>query len=343
MMKNSYLLRIASKIVLFYSAFCWSGALAQTPLLQKVGAISVEGVKGEFDHFAIDLVHHRLYLAAEDQKTVEVLDLTTQKQIDSIKLFQRPHGLIFLPKTSTLIVADGGDGTIKFIDTDGPKVSSQIKTALRADSVAFDPASQTAFVANGGLVAKMDYSLVTAVDAAHAELLGEIKVDSKILEAMAVEEGSSRLFINLMDKNGVTVIDRVKRQILESWPLTAGRPSAMAIDQLHHRLFIACRKPGTLMVLDTKSGKTIVDLPCIGHADDAHYDPVSQRIYVSGGEGAVSVYQQRSPDEYTLQGNIETGPGAKTSLFVPELNRLFVAVPATPSHPGQVLIFSTGK
>jgi len=343
MMRNFSMLRFAARVVLVGAALCSHGALAQAPLLQKVGTISVEGVEGEFDHFAIDLTHQRLYLAAEDQKTVEVLDLTTQKHINSISLFQRPHGLIFLPGTSTLVVADGGDGTVKFIDTNGPKLSSQIKTALRADAVAFDSASRTAFVANGGMVAKMDYSLVTAIDTGRAEQLGEVKIESKILEAMAVEKGSSRLFINLMDKNEVTVIDRVKQQILGNWPLSAEQPSAMALDQLRHRLFVACRKPGRLVVLDTQSGKPVVDLPCIGHADDAHYDAVSQRIYVSGGEGTVSVYQQRGEDKYSLLGTVETGAGAKTSLLVPELKRLFVAVPASAGHAGQVLIFSTGE
>src|SRR5262245_12639724 len=70
---------------------------AQTPALQKVGSMPVEGVAGEFDHLATDLVRHRLYLSAEDQKTVEVFDLTAQKHVASISLFSRPHGLVFLP------------------------------------------------------------------------------------------------------------------------------------------------------------------------------------------------------------------------------------------------------
>lgn len=314
---------------------------AQTPALQKIGSMPVEGVAGEFDHLAIDLVRHRLYIAAEDQKTVEVFDLTARKHVASISLFSRPHGLVFLPGSSRLIVADGGDGTLKFIDTDIPKISSRINTELRADSITFDSSSQTVFVANGGLVAKLDYSFVTGVNTSSAERISEIKLDSKILEAMAVENGSSRLFVNEMDKNDIKVIDRLKSEILATWPLPAGQPSAMALDQANHRLFVACRKPGRLVVLDTQSGRPMTDLPCVGHADDAFYDAASRRIYVSGGDGAVSVYRQRGPDRYDVEANVETGPGAKTSLFVPQLKELFVAIPATPSHAAEVLIFST--
>jgi DNA-binding beta-propeller fold protein YncE len=244
-----------------------------------------------------------------------------------------------------LVVADGGDGSCKFVDvsSDTPKLLSTVKTALRADSVAFDKAAQTMFVTNGGMVAKMDYSLVTAISTSKEELIGDLKIESKILEAMAVENNSSRLFVNLMDKNSVTVIDRKKMQILSDWPLTAGFPASLAMDEERRRLFVACRKPGRLLVLDTVSGKEVTSLPCTGHADDAFYDEAKRRIYVSGGEDGVSVYQQDDPDHYRLLENVKTAPEAKTSLFVPELKQLFVAVPASGSQSAMVVVFSTGS
>jgi DNA-binding beta-propeller fold protein YncE len=311
------------------------------PPLRLASLISFEGVKREFDHFAIDLAGGRLFLAAEDQKTVEVFSTGTMKHTGSVSLFARPHGLVFVPEFSRLIVADGGDGSCKFVDLNGPKVSTTVKTALRADSVAYDAAAKTIFVANGGLVAKMDYSLVTAIHATRAEKMFEIKIDSKILEAMAVETSGDRLFVNLMDRNEVAVIDRTKRQIVTTWLLSgAEQNSAMALDEQQHRLFIGCRKPGKLLVLDTNSGKTVAALPCIGHADDAYYDAARKRVYVSGGEGAISIYQVAGLDRYEQLADVVTGPGAKTSLFVPELKKLFVAIPAAGSAAG-VMIFDT--
>jgi DNA-binding beta-propeller fold protein YncE len=331
--------------VLLVSTFLWiQAAAAQTPALHLANVISFEGVKGEFDHLAIDLAGGRLYLAAEDQKTVEVFDLATSKHISSINLFTRPHGLVFVPGSSTLIVADGGDGSAKFVDLSGPTISTSVKTALRADSVAYDPGAQTVFVANGGVVAKMDYSLLTAISAKQARTLGELKINSKILEALAVEQNGSRLFLNLMDKNQIDVIDKAKRELLTSWPLSdAEQPSAIALDEAQHRLFVGCRKPAKLLVLDTNSGKTVASLPSIGHADDAYYDSVLKRIYVSGGEGAVSIYQQHGPDEYEQLPEVATGSGAKTSLFVPELKKLFVPVPANSAGTSQVMIFDTDR
>src|SRR5579871_65742 len=153
---------------------------AQGPELKKIGAMLIEGVPGEFDHFAVDLAHQRLYLAAEDHKTVEVFDLAKKIHVGSIALFGRPHGLVFPPGSSKLIVADGNDAAVKFIDPNGPKVSSQIKTELRADSVTFDAASRTMFVTNGGQVAKLDHSFVTAVNTTTGERISDTRLDSKI-------------------------------------------------------------------------------------------------------------------------------------------------------------------
>ncbi|HKE21707.1 MAG TPA: YncE family protein [Bryobacteraceae bacterium] len=314
-------------------------AVSTSPLrLEKV--ISIDNVKGEFDHLAIDLAAKRLYIAAEDQQTVEVLDVGVGKHLDSIRLFARPHGLVFLPQTSQLFVADGNDASGKFVDLDGPKVVTAVKTALRADSVAFDPATQTIFVANGGRVAKMNHSLVTAINALRREKTGETSIDSQVLEALAVESSSKRLYVNLMDQGAVAVVDRTAMNLMETWVLDgAAENSAMALDEAAHRLYVACRRPPALVVLDTRTGKTVAHLPCVDHADDAYFDSEKKRIYVSGGEGAISVYrtgEKQLPSKIT---DVRTAPGAKTSLFVPQWNELFVAVPAGADGHARLLIF----
>mgnify|MGYP000158754261 CR=1 FL=1 len=62
-------------------------------------------------------------------------------------------------------------------------------------------------------------------------------------------------------------------------------------------------------------------------ADDVFYDAARRRVYVSGGEGCVSVYEQVDADHYKLSNTVKTIAGARTSLFVPETSRLYLAVP----------------
>lgn len=111
------------------------------------------------------------------------------------------------------------------------------------------------------------------------------------------------------------------------WPIgSQADNSPMAYDEPHRRLFVVCRKPGTLLVMDSDTGKIVASLPAAERSDDIAFDPAKGRIYVPGGEGYISVFQQRSADKYDLVAKVKSEPGAKTCLLVPSLARFFVAV-----------------
>jgi hypothetical protein len=60
---------------------------------------------------------------------------------------------------------------------------------------------------------------------------------------------------------------------------------------------------------------------------------------MSCGGGYVDVFKQVSPDKYEAISRIESRPGARTSLFVPELNQLIVAAPARSGSDAQLMIY----
>jgi len=100
----------------------------------------------------------------------------------------------------------------------------------------------------------------------------------------------------------------------------------MALDERDHRLFVVTRLPARLVVLDTEQGKRVATLPTIGDCDDVFYDERLHRIYAIGGEGGISVFQQRDADHYDELGRIKTVSGARTGFFSAELDKLYVAV-----------------
>src|ERR1700675_2679521 len=61
-----------------------------TQPLKLVTTTPLPGFTGDFDHFALDLNGKRLFLTAEDHKTVEVFDLDG-KHLHSITGFDTPH------------------------------------------------------------------------------------------------------------------------------------------------------------------------------------------------------------------------------------------------------------
>jgi hypothetical protein len=80
-------------------------------------------------------------------------------------------------------------------------------------------------------------------------------------------------------------------------------------------------------VVDARS-QSLGDVPCVEDADDVFFDPERERIYVSGGGGFVDVFDARPEGHYERIAHVPTAVGARTSLWVPELRRLFVAAPA---------------
>lgn len=147
-------------------------------------------------------------------------------------------------------------------------------------------------------------------------------------ESFQLEGQGNRIFVNVPDSRQVIVIDRKKGMIAARWPMGEYQANfPMALDETNHRLLVGCRKPARLVVLDTETGRVIPSLPCTGDTDDVFYDIRLRRVYVSGGEGSVSVFQQTAADHYSLLTTIPTAPGARTSLFVPASHRFYVAVP----------------
>src|SRR5437588_691996 len=110
----------------------------------------------------------------------------------------------------------------------------------------------------------------------------------------------------------------------------------MAFDEADHRLFIACRSPAKLIVLNTDSGATVTTLDVSGDADDVFYDAKRRRLYAICGEGYVDIIEQTDSDHYKRTVKVPTASGARTGLFVPERDALFIAVPHRGAQPAEV-------
>jgi len=112
----------------------------------------------------------------------------------------------------------------------------------------------------------------------------------------------------------------------------------MAIDGEAHQVLVVFRRPTTLMALSSQDSHVVAKVETCGDADDVFVDRKRRRVYVSCGEGVVDVLE---PDEagYRRLARVPTVAGARTSLFVPELDRLFVAVRAGSNEPAAIWVF----
>jgi len=321
--------------ILFVAALASAQEPAPLTLIQTIEMSEVP--LGPYtDHLAVDVKGHRLFATPQARKSVQVFDFNTGKLLQNIGGFENPHSVLYREDLDQVYVTDGGAGLLKIFSGRDYRLIKSVKLLPDADSIGYDPATKYLYVTNGGEGAKLDYSLLSVVDTTKGELVGDVKVSAGSLEAMAVEASSPKIYIDITDKNQVAVIDRQKRVVLETWPVTKGRKNiAIALDEAHHRLFVGCRNTettGVIVVFDTQTGKEIEALPIAGWVDYMAYDPATGRVYASCGSpvangGHLYVYHLDSAGQYRLLAKVRTAPRAKTALFVPEINRIYVSVP----------------
>jgi len=308
--------------------------------LKLIQKISMPNVKGRLDHSSVDLKGMRLFVAAlgDDQNTVEVISLKSGKWIASIPGQSKPQGLFYSPDYKKLFVANGTDGTCKIFAGDTFKLRESLPIGPDADHVGYDPATKYLYVGfgdakSGGLA---------IIDTRNNKHIGDIKTDARS-GGIKIEKARPRTFVTLTGANHLGVADLKKREQISAWPTGVSTNVALALDENHHRVFDGVRDPATLIVLDTESGKEISRLEGVAGIDDLWYDSAHSRIYASGGRGFdvgyVYVYQQKDADHYELTGKVPTAPGAGTSFWSPDLNRLFVAAPANDKEDAAILVF----
>ncbi len=331
-----------AKPYLFLAASIFAGGAVQSQEsapLKLVQTLKLPAeVKGNFDHFAIDLKGERLFATPEDYKAVLVFDLKTGQLSHTLAGIERPHAILYREDVGRLYVTDGEAGDLKIFDSASYKFLSSVKLLEDADSIGYDPSTKNLYIDNGGGDVHETFSMLSVVDTTAGKKLADIKIDGDTLEAMAIEKSGSKIYVNNKAKNQVDIVDREKRQVVASWPVTKCKNNvAMAFDEANQRLFVACRD-GKIVVLDTQTGKEVTALPITKGVDDLVYDPGSKRIYAAC-DGDADVYEQSDANNYKLLGKVATGPLGRTALLVPQLKRYFVAVPRHGTTDAEVLVF----
>lgn len=333
--------RVQIFLILMLAALPASFADESKEPLKLVATIPLPGLKdGDFDHFAPDIEGHRLFLTAEENDKLIVLDTSTNKLVHTMEEVKAPHSLLYRKDLKRLFVVEGDAAAVKVYDSESYKPMGEIKLSVDADSIAYDPATKYMYVVNGGREAHTPYSLISIVDTDNSKKLRDIKINSNHVEALALENPGPRLFFNITGQNAVGVLDRNSATQIATWSLPAGDKLnvAMAFDEPDHRLFVVTRNPGKLLVLNSDDGKVIADLPAVGMVDDAAYDARHKRLYLAG-DGAVDVFEQKDADHYVSLARVPGAFRAKTAIFVPELNRYYLAVPHHEGKEAEVRVY----
>jgi DNA-binding beta-propeller fold protein YncE len=306
-------------------------AHAQVPgPLKLAQTIPLTGLKdGDFDHFALDVPGQRLFLAAEDNSTIIVIDLHTNKVVGKIAGAKAPHSMGYNSESKKLyVVDDGGPNQVEIFDGTSFKLVGTIPMGAHADVSIYDPASKMFYVGNGGRKAKEDFTSISVVDTNTDKKVGDIRISGDRIESVRMEEKSPRMFVNVYYKGEIAVVDRSKQTVIATWSFAQQGKNfgSMALDEPDHRLFVHARDPGTVLVIDTETGKLVTSLPCQGDYDDAIYDSGTRRLYLIGTPFLKVWQKDEEGDRYDILGQVPTAFHSITGFLVPSVNRLFIAV-----------------
>lgn len=294
--------------------------LSRTMVLSDVG--------GRIDHLAVDLKRSRLFVAALGNNTVEVLDLAKGTRLHTISGLSEPQGIAYLSDSDCVVVACAGDGVCHAYDGRAYREVWNVNLKEDADNVRYDGDARRVYVGYGG-------GALAAIDPRQGRIVAEVALPGHP-ESFQLEAKGNRICVNVPAARQVVVVDRKGGSVAARWPVGAEANFPMALDEANHRLFVGCRKPARMLVLDTATGKPVASVACSGDADDLFYDGLLKRVYLVGGEGTISVFQQADPDHYTALARVATAPGARTGLWTPASRVLYVAVPRRGSRAAEI-------
>lgn len=316
------LLKKAVMIALLCPAI--AGAQEKLPL-KLVATTPMPGFAGDFDHFGLDLKGKRLFLAAEEHQTVEVFDLLTGKRMQSIAGFGQPLMMAYLAESNQLVVTDGGSSAVHLVDCETYKIVKTIPLGKGVDHGVLNPVDKRYYVESGGAGATTH--VLSIIDTKTFKHVGDVAgLPGNSNEGMAVDRAGKTLYVNLTGTDEVGVVDLRSSQLVARWALPETHEAhAIVLDEPNRRLFVATRRPAQFIVFNIDTGNAVTSLPCVGVNSDMSFDVERKRIYVTGSEKA-SVFEQRDADHYEHVADVPTAYRAKSSIFVPELGRLYVAV-----------------
>jgi DNA-binding beta-propeller fold protein YncE len=303
--------------------------------LQLEEQIPVPSVAGRIDHFSADAKRKRLFVSALGNNSLEVIDVFAGRVVHSIKGLAQPQGPLYVPAVDKLYVANAEDGKVRVYDGATYTLRKTIDFGKDPDNMRYDEASKRVYVGFGE-----DDGGIGMIDPKTDERVGDVYKTEGHPESFQVEAKGEHIFANVPDAGNVVESIDKKTGAVTKWPLKDLRGNyAMALNEEDHRLFTITRKTPMMVVLDTQTGREVARIRAAGECDDVFFDPSRKRIYVIGGEGIISVFQQNDPDHYELVANVPSAVGVRTGYYFAKRDRFYVAVPAKGNEPAQVWTF----
>jgi YVTN family beta-propeller protein len=299
-----------------------SGVVLGLVLISQAKAIEAPSLtqwpvsgSGGWDYLTADVNQSRLYVSRADH--VDVFDSNSGTLIATITETAGVHGIAVASDIGRGYVSNGRSNSVTVFDL---KTSTRIQDVSimgqNPDAILYEQSTHQVYTFNGR---SQD---VTVLDADTLAVKATIKVPGKPEFAQSDEAG--HVYLNIETEPGQLVrINSKSLTVDATWPLTGcNSPTGLAMDAAHSRVFSVCDDK-VMNVTNTQTGALVAHVE-IGQGPDAvAYDAQTHRVYVSNGEGTLSVIEQVDADHYRVRPTIKTERGARTMALDPKLGKIY--------------------
>jgi DNA-binding beta-propeller fold protein YncE len=270
------------------------------------------GAPSRWDYVAV--AGRRAYVAHGTQ--VDVLSLDTRQVVGRVSGLEGAHGVAIDADHGRGFVAEGDRGKLTVFTLDTLTATASAAVGPEPDTVVYDRASDSVFVFDG------ENETATILDAGSLRVLATIELGGT--PEFAVVDGKGALFVNIKEKREILRIDTQTRRIVTAIALgDCTDPHGLALDPARRLLFSSCANR-SLAVADIEQQR-VVDRVAIGLSSDAVvYDAKRDELFVSNGEGFVSVIRRGKDGRYRTVEEVRTRLTGRTMGVDPASGALLV-------------------
>jgi DNA-binding beta-propeller fold protein YncE len=311
----------------------------------KLTATTKVGGDGGWDYVYADAAARRLYIPRSGQGAtarITVFDLDSLKPVGEIAGVNA-HGVVVDPKSGNGFASSK---PVTMFDSKTLKVTKTIAVQGNPDGIFFDAFNERVYVFSHTA------PNATVIDATNGNVVGTIDLGGE--PEQAASDGAGRIYVALEDKDQVAVIDAKAMSVVAHYDLdgVGAGPAGLALDPKTNVLFVACHNE-TMVYLDAQTGQFLYALPIGAGVDGAVFNPATNDVFSSQGDGTLTIANERGPGSFNMVGTVMTSPGARTLTLDPTTGKVYVVTaqygPAAagqrrgPMVPGSFEILTVSK
>ena len=306
-----------------------SSAADTAPIVVET-RIPLGAISGRIDHLAFDPTRQRAYVAELGNDSIGIVDLKANRVTRTVPGFDEPQGIAYESSTDTVYVANGGDGTVRLFSGADFSLLGTLALGKDADNVRVDRSTHRVYVGYGS-------GALAVIDSASRKKIADIPLSGHP-ESFQLHPNDDRIFVNVPDAHHIAIVSRSSNRLVTTWPTANLRSNyPLALDVEKSRVMSVFRRPAHLQIFEMGAGHTASGVEVCSDSDDVFFDAKRHRVYVICGEGVIDTLDAAGAT-FSRIGRLQTSSGSRTGLFIPELDRLLIAIRARGDEPAAVWV-----